>query len=97
SDLSSGTKSILCGLITIESASLQPAVTHLHSGRRASPAPYAPSIWSHTLCSRHTCAISGIGSTLAVEVVPTVATTARGLKFFRISDAIISRNADQYN
>src|SRR2546429_12606 len=51
---------------------------------------------SHILCSRQTFAISGIGSTLAVDVVPTVATTARGLKLLQTSVATISRNVDTF-
>ena len=34
-----GTNSILCGLITIESARSKPSVTHLHSGNKPSPPP----------------------------------------------------------
>src|SRR5881392_424753 len=47
---------------------------------------------SHILFSLQIFAISGTGSTLAVDVVPTVAITANGLKLFRISRAIISRS-----
>ena len=51
---------------------------------------------SHILSSRQTFVISGIGSTLAVDVVPTVATTASGLKLLKTSVATISRNVDTF-
>jgi hypothetical protein len=90
---SSGTNRLLCGFTTMESASVQPALSDWHSGRMANPAPYAPSMWSHNLNCRQILAISGTGSTLAVEVVPTVAITASGLKPSRTSRAIISLSA----
>src|SRR5205814_3429655 len=48
---------------------------------------------NHILRSRQIFVISGTGSTLAADVVPTVAMTARGLNFSRRSRSIITRSA----
>jgi hypothetical protein len=49
---------------------------------------------NHIFSLRQSCAISAIGSTLAVEVVPTVATTATGLNPDSRSCATVLRKID---
>ena len=76
---SSGTNSHLCGLMTMESARSLPSIrrdapagrprTRRRTRRRRAATHRAP---------RTDRAIAGTGSTLAVDVVPTVATTASG-------------------
>ena len=71
-------KSHLCGFTTIESARSQPASTSRCSGTMAATPPYAASTWSQSPSRAAMSATAGTGSTLVVDVVPTVAQTATG-------------------
>ncbi len=76
-----------------ESAPALPSNTQRPSGKIASAPPYAASTCSQTPCSRQTAPISGNGSTLVVEVVPAVVTTASGRMPTARSSVIAARNA----
>src|SRR5438445_773408 len=75
---STGVNSHLCGLTTTESASSAPSSTQRSSGTRAALPAYAASTCSQRRCSAQTAAIVATGSTLVLDVVPIVATTAAG-------------------
>ncbi len=85
-------KSHLCGFTTSESARSQPSSTWRISGTTAAEPPYAASTCSHMPWRAHTSATAATGSTLVVDVVPTVATAARGRTPAATSAATASSN-----
>src|SRR5689334_14232888 len=93
-DRSNGVNSHLCGFVTKESARSQPARIFLNSGTIAAEPAYAASTCNHIACSSHIGTISGTGSMLDVDVVPTVATTQNGRYPLRLSSSIAAANAE---
>ena len=84
----------LCGFTTTESARPQPSITPRMPGARAAAPAYAASTCSQICRSvSRTSAIAATGSTLVVDVVPTVATTAIGSAPAARSAAIASPRA----
>src|SRR5207253_1173191 len=90
---STGVNSHLCGLTTTESASSAPSSTQRSSGTSAALPAYAASTCSQRRCSAQTAAIVATGSTLVLDVVPTVATTATGRWPAAMSVSIAARSA----